>query len=437
MSERTHLTSRPVVPVLAIRVEVVEGPDRGKTLEHATGDLSIGSAEGNALVLTDPTVSRFHAELGIRSGRVVVSDQGSTNGTRIGVAVLHGARAELDSGANLSLGRTRLRVQAIQTDAEGDEAVLPFGDLWGTSAAMRQPLADLARVARGDIAVLVQGESGTGKELAARALHERSARAGRPFVTVDCAAIAPQLVASELFGHERGAFTGAERRRIGAFEQAQGGTVFLDEVGELSPELQAMLLGVLERRRFRRVGGTEDVQVDIRLVSATHRDLRAAVNAGSFRLDLFYRVAAVRVVLPPLRERVEDLPALIRRFLVELGSDEDLDALFSHEDLVAMERHAWPGNVRELRNVVAGTLALGRIAPLDRGVGGAGEDDEGALFDLEYKVAKREILDRFERRYLTRLLERTGGNVRAASRESRLERNHLTELLRRHGLRDG
>jgi DNA-binding NtrC family response regulator len=308
---------------------------------------------------------------------------------------------------------------------------------------MKQPLADLARVAKTDVPVLLQGESGTGKELAARALHDHSARAERPFVTVDCGAIAPQLVASQLFGHERGAFTGADRRRVGAFEQAHRGTVFLDEVGELGPELQAMLLGVLERRRFTRVGGHETVSVDVRVVSATHRDLRAAVNSGAFRLDLYYRLASVRVALPPLRERLDDLQPLVRHFLHELAPGAALADLFEHEDLVAMERHPWPGNVRELRNVVAAAVALGRASPLEAlappgsitpSPAVPSSLDDGALLSLDFKTAKREVVERFERRYLEHLLARVSGNVRAASRESRLERNHLTELLRRHQL---
>jgi DNA-binding NtrC family response regulator len=452
---RTVAMARARAALHALYLEVIDGPDVGRIEELSDGVISLGTAATNTLVLTDPTVSRFHAEVAMRRGRIVVTDPGSTNGTRIGPIVLRGGSAELDSGGVLVLGDTRVRIDVLDRDPEGDDFVAPFGDLWSTSPSMKQPLSDLARVAKTDVPVLLQGESGTGKELAARALHDRSARAERPFVTVDCGAIAPQLVASQLFGHERGAFTGADRRRIGAFEQAQRGTVFLDEVGELGPELQAMLLGVLERRRFQRVGGHETVSVDVRVVSATHRDLRAAVNSGAFRLDLYYRLASVRVALPPLRERVDDIQPLIRHFLTELapGSPSSgqgsipLEDLFEHQDLVAMERHAWPGNVRELRNVVAAAIALGRATPLDTFVspsamgtppGSASMPpaalDDSALLALDFKAAKREVVERFERRYLEQLLGRVQGNVRAASRESRLERNHLTELLRRHQL---
>ncbi len=458
---RTVSMTRARAAVHALYLEVIDGPDVGRVEQLSDGAVSLGTAATNAIVLTDPTVSRFHAEVAMRRGRIVVTDPGSTNGTRIGPVVLRGGSAELDSGGVLVLGDTRVRIDVLDAENprrgpmglsasdEDDDFVAPFGDLWSTSASMKQPLADLARVARTDVPVLIHGESGTGKELAARALHDRSARAERPFVTVDCGAIAPQLVASQLFGHERGAFTGADRRRIGAFEQAQRGTVFLDEVGELGPDLQAMLLGVLERRRFNRVGGHETVSVDVRVVSATHRDLRAAVNSGAFRLDLYYRLASVRVALPPLRERLDDLQPLIRHFLNEQaprgGQPTALEDLFEHEDLVAMERHPWPGNVRELRNVVGAAIALGRASPLETlvapsastGQGASGGDaglDDSALLALDYKAAKREIVERFERRYLEQLLARVQGNVRAASREARLERNHLTELLRRHQL---
>ncbi len=436
----TRLKPRPRLPVFSVRVEVVDGPDRGRVAVADAGELSIGTASTNALVLTDPTVSRFHAEISLRRGRLHVADPGSTNGTRIGPVLLRSAEVELDAGAELVLGDTRVRIDLATSEQPPAQRLERFGQLWGAAASMRQPIADLVRVSAADVPVLLHGESGTGKELAARALHDHGARAGQPFVTVDCGAIAPSLVASQLFGHERGAFTGADRRHLGAFEQAHGGTVFLDEVGELPADLQAMLLGVLERRRFQRVGGRETVAVDVRVVSATHRDLRAAVNAGSFRLDLYYRLATVRVALPPLRDRLEDLRPLVQLLLVELGSTRTADEVFDHDAFVAFERHPWPGNVRELRNVVAGTLALGRATPLDPvpAAAPAGSDtSDESLFALDFRDAKRVVLDRFERHYLERLLARVGGNLRAASRESKLERNHLTELVRRHRLHPG
>jgi len=250
---------------------------------------------------------------------------------------------------------------------------------------------------------------------------------------VDCGSLSPGLVASELFGHEKGSFTGAERRHLGAFERAQGGTVFLDEIGELPQSLQAMLLGVLERRRLRRVGGTDDVEIDVRVVSATHNDLTAEVNTGAFRLDLFYRLAVVRLAVPPLRARLEDLEPLIEHFLRESGDERAVSSVFSSEDLDALRSHRWPGNVRELRNLVDSTVAMGERPPLDGPGPGAGNELPGP--ELPYKDARAQVLARFEAHYLEALLARAAGNVSQAARLARMDRSHLIELLTRHRLR--
>jgi DNA-binding NtrC family response regulator len=291
-------------------------------------------------------------------------------------------------------------------------------------------------VGKSDVAVLLNGESGTGKELLAQALHEQSPRAGKPFVTVDCGSLAPGLVASELFGHERGAFTGAERRHVGAFERADGGTIFLDEIGELPAALQSTLLGVLERKTFRRVGGADTVTVDVRVVSATHRDLRAEVNSGAFRLDLFYRLAVVKLTVPALRERAEDVPLLVEHFLKEAGHDGPVEDLISPRAMDALKQHYWPGNVRELRNLVEATLAMGEPPPLD--AGGAAPAPSAAMAVLDtrsYKDARASALAEFEKKYLGGLIERSKGNVSEASRLARMDRSHLIELLKKHGLK--
>jgi DNA-binding NtrC family response regulator len=286
------------------------------------------------------------------------------------------------------------------------------------------------------VQVLLLGESGTGKELIARALHDAGARAGRPFVTVDCAALSPTLFANELFGHEKGAFTGADRRHSGAFERANGGTVFLDEVGELPTDMQAALLGVLERRRVKRLGGVDEIPVDVRVVSATHRDILAEVNASTFRLDLFYRLAVVRIRVPALRERPDDVPMLVAHFLLEAGFEGSIEDIFPPDALEALGRHSWPGNVRELRNAVLGTLALG--APpelLDLSPPSSEEHPFDALLGRPYREAKRTVTDGFERHYLRDLLDRNDGNVSKAAKDARMDRKYLTELLRRHGLK--
>jgi DNA-binding NtrC family response regulator len=285
------------------------------------------------------------------------------------------------------------------------------------------------------VSALIIGESGTGKELAARALHEASPRSEKPFVVVDCASIVPTLVGSELFGHERGAFTGADRMHVGAFERAQGGTLFLDEIGELPLAIQPSLLGALERRRIKRVGGKDDIAVDVRVVSATHRDLRADVNAGRFRLDLYYRLAVVIVELPPLRERRNDVRMLVEHFVRESGETRPIDEAVPRGLLEALETHRFPGNVRELRNLVEAALATGENPILDAvAPSGAGPLLDRVL-DAPYGAAREAVLAEFEERYLSHLLARSDNNVSKASRVAQMDRSHLTSLLRRRKMR--
>jgi DNA-binding NtrC family response regulator len=431
----THLS--PQLPVRSLRVAVTEGPDRGLEVTALGDRITVGTAQGNDLTLSDETVSRYHLELiGLDHG-IDVLDHGSTNGTRIGSARIQ--RAIVDPGTVLQLGRTRLSLSSTDRAFVELHAVEELGQLRGRSAVMRRLMARVGKLAESDVAVLLVGESGTGKEVIAHALHEGSARAERPFMTVDCGALAPSLVASELFGHERGAFTGADRQHVGAFERAQGGTVFLDEIGELPPELQSSLLGVLERRRFRRVGGRDEIPIDVRIVSATNRDLRREVNAGTFRLDLYYRLAVVCIEVPPLRERAEDVAMLVEHFLRDCGYDGALDRYFPPEVMRRLEEHRWPGNVRELRNLVEATLAMDE-AP--EGLAAAGDDGPPrpraavpANFERPYKEARAAMLDEFEKRYVKRVLERCGGNVSQAAREACITRTHVNELIRKHGLR--
>ena len=420
------------LPVRTLRVEVIDGPDRGAAHVSAGDTLTVGTADGNDLVLADDTVSRFHLELARAAAGVRVADCGSTNGTfanGIGVAV-----ATVPAGTVLQLGKTRLRID------DGDKRMIELhaGDalagLRGRSPAMRRVMTRVERAAASDVSVLVVGESGTGKELVARGLHVLGRRASGPFVAVDCGALSPGLVASELFGHERGAFTGADRRHVGAFERAHGGTLFLDEIGELPTALQASLLGALERRTIRRVGGTEDIPIDVRVASATHRDLRAAVNSGAFRLDLYYRLAIVTLRIPPLRERAEDLELLVGHFLREAGYAGALEDVFPPSTLRALAGHHWPGNVRELRNLVEATLAMGEPPAIEADVAGVADPIERVLA-RGYREARQELLQEFEARYLAALLERCEGNISRAAREAGMDRSHLAELLQRHKLR--
>ncbi|MBN8609311.1 MAG: sigma 54-dependent Fis family transcriptional regulator [Deltaproteobacteria bacterium] len=438
MSTVPH-ASVPRLPVRTIRVEVIEGVDRGA---HASGDrLAIGTAEGNDLRLTDARVSRFHVELGAAGASVRVRDLGSTNGTRVGAVTIERGEIALGAsnlGASLEIGATKIRITDAELTSVETAEEPRFGPLLGRSAVMRRLMARLDKVAASETSVLLVGESGTGKELAAQAIHERSARAKEPFVVVDCGAIAPTLVASELFGHERGSFTGAERTSHGAFERAARGTLFIDEVGELPLALQTTLLGVLERKRYRRVGGDRDLVSEARVIAATNRDLRAEVNAGRFRLDLYYRLAVVTLDLPPLRDRSEDLRLLVEHFLRELGSSAEVEDVFDADAIAELERHAFPGNVRELKNLVEATLTLGEapsLASRPSTSPSLPDDVTDARLDLPFRDAKREIVDAFERRYLTRWLDRTGGNVAKVARESGLDRSYVTDLVRKHGLR--
>ncbi len=416
-------------------VEVVEGPDVGAA-KRASGDrVSIGSADGNDLVLRDLTVSRYHLDI-VRDARgFLLIDHASTNGTRVGPVRVE--RAIVPPGTRIQTGSTVLRV-----DDGGPRPVEVYpgdalGAMRGRSPALRRLMAQAGRLAVSSASVLVVGESGTGKELLARALHEEGSRAAAPFEIVDCGALVPALVASELFGHERGAFTGADRQHAGAFERARDGTVFLDEVGELPPAVQAALLGALERRRFRRVGGKIDLPLEARVVSATHRDLRAEVNEGRFRLDLYYRLAVVTLRTPSLRERPEDVPLLIEHFVREAGHTGPVAELISPAAMASLAQHAWPGNVRELRNVIEATLALGEVPALEEARGAGALDVIAAACGQPYKRGRDAVLRAFEARYLEDLIARSEGNVSRAAREGQMDRSHLIELLRRHGIKGG
>ncbi|HVQ27280.1 MAG TPA: sigma 54-interacting transcriptional regulator, partial [Planctomycetota bacterium] len=356
-----YLHERPVaIELRAFALEVVAGPDSGRSLAGRKRSVLLGTHPSSDVCLTDPHVSRLHARIDVEERDYVLADLGSTNGTRVG-----GVRVRqvcLEDGSEIELGATRLRFRVLdepfRVELAQDEV---FEGLIGRTPAMRELFALCARVAPTDATVLLQGETGTGKELVARALHQRSLRRDKPMVVFDCGAVPPTLIESELFGHERGAFTGAVAARSGVFERADGGTLFLDELGELTPDLQPKLLRVLETGELTRVGGEAPRKVDVRVVAATHRDLAAMISEGRFRADLYYRLAVIRLTIPPLRERREDVPLLAARFAREvLGEvprgpqaagkripEETLEAVF--EDL---RHHDWPGNVRELRNVV-------------------------------------------------------------------------------------
>jgi DNA-binding NtrC family response regulator len=309
----------------------------------------------------------------------------------------------------------------------------------GGGPAMKRVFETLRKVAPTDLTVLVRGESGTGKELVAQALHELSPRRERPFVAVNCAAIARELVESELFGHERGAFTGADARRAGRFEAANGGTLFLDEVGDMPPATQAKVLRVLQERRFERLGGTTPIEVDVRIVAATHRNLEAEVAAGRFRDDLYYRLRVVEIALPPLRERREDVPTLSQRLLAQVAERHGrAPKSLTPAALAALARHSWPGNVRELRN------ALERAAVLCEGDAIDASDlplDAAAQLPLDdpsvsFSDAKRRATEEFERAYLLRALRAHDGNISRTADAIGMVRQSLQQKMRELGLRE-
>jgi transcriptional regulator with GAF, ATPase, and Fis domain len=415
------------------RVVVTGGPAAGASWREPAERCAIGSHPSNDLVIADGTVSRFHCELAIADGEVRVRDLGSLNRTVVGgVAIMDGL---VGAGAVLTIGDS-----AVTIDVEPDHAELvgsertSFGPLVGQTPVMRELFEQLEKIAASDATVLVEGETGTGKEGVVEAIHEASVRKARPFVIFDCSAVPTPLIESELFGHEAGAFTGAQERRIGAFELASGGTLFLDEIGELPPDLQPKLLRALEAREIRRVGGTDPIPCDLRIIAATHRDLRAEVNAGSFRADLYYRLAVVRVALPPLRERLADLPLLAARLLERIEASPQMIAeLTAPPYLTELSAWTWPGNVRELRNHLEQCAVFGEARPPNALATPhpAATVDAGASYD----VARRQAVDAFERSYVTGLLARTDGNVAAAARAAGVNRSYLHRLLRRHGLR--
>ena len=306
-----------------------------------------------------------------------------------------------------------------------------FRDMVSKNPAMHR-MFDLARsAARSHSTILILGESGTGKELLARAIHAESPRQGAPFVAVSCAALTETLLESELFGHEKGSFTGAVARRKGRFEIAHGGTLFLDEIGDISPKLQLDLLRVLEERKLVRVGGTEPIDVDARIIAATNRDLKKAAAEGQFREDLYYRLNVIPILLPPLRDRREDIPLLIEHFLEHLSveTDRQIEGV-SADALASLMRYDWPGNVRELRNVLERGMVVAKdklIQPDDLGLAAAGIRPEASDPTL--------TLDEVERRHITAVLQHMGGNVTQAARTLAIDRVTLYNKIRKYGLR--
>ena len=434
---QTRLTTQIDESGAPLRCElvVVEGAEAGRAIA-LDGPRTVGTASECDLVLTDDRVSSRHVSVTPSGAGFHVRDLGSTNGTW-----LEGARvteADVPAGATLKLGKTFLRVQPQAKALEvAPSAARRFGDLVAESLAMREVFAVLELAARGDVTVLVTGETGTGKELVARAIHEKSARRSKPFVTVDCGALPEALLESELFGHVRGAFTGAVSERRGAFQKADGGTLFLDELGAVSPAVQARLLRALEAKTVKPVGSDVERTIEVRVIAATPVDLATRVAAGQFRADLFYRLSVLALELPPLRSRREDLAVIVRALLERRGFEPG-DVRGPNLDRLMV--HAWPGNVRELRNVIERALALspGATSFQQLRLGfepvAPGADAMPVRTDLPFKDAKDAVVDAFEAKYLKDVHERHDGNVSAGARAAGVDRKHWRALLRKHGL---
>ncbi len=411
---------------------VVAGPGKEKerSIVLSTKHVRIGTSPANDVVLGDPHASRFHCEIRLTDeGSYVLRDLGSTNGTRVGEVEVKEGR--INPGATVVIGETSIRFLAdegrpeeINTSSEDH-----FGDVVGSSVRMREVFGVLERIAPTDLTVLLSGETGVGKDVMARALHEKSTRSKGPFVVFDCAAVAPTLIESELFGHVKGAFTGASSDSVGAFERADGGTLLLDEIGELSLELQPKLLRALEQRTVRPVGGPREVPVDVRIIAASHRNLERAVKQGTWRQDLFFRLSVVGIEVPPLRQRLEDLSIIVDAILRQLGSKLSV----SQETLNILARYEWPGNIRELRNVVesAAALADGVVLEPRHLVFFKPSRKEASLSGLDLAGKSLETI---ERAAILQTLERCKGNKTHAAKALGISTSTLYEKVKKYAL---
>ncbi len=433
-----------------------EGVDREYIFDQDA--ITIGSDAECDVVLQDSRVSKRHCRIVKEADNYVLIDEDSTNGT-----FLNGVRikeAFLEPKSRLSIGMSNLFFDVFGETFEITPSYRSnLGELIGRSVKMRKIFALLEKVAPTSTTVVIQGETGTGKEVVARTLHKLSPRAKKPFVVFDCGAVPKDLIESELFGHEKGSFTGAVGARQGLFEFADSGSLFLDEIGELSLELQPKLLRVLEQREIRRVGSNRPVRVDARLIAATNRDLQQEVQAGRFREDLFYRLSVVTIHLPPLRERTEDIPLLVRHFLAHSAFNRGPDDQprvkgVSADALDLLMSYKWPGNVRELLHVVERAVAFAEheflTGPelLEHMLGSQSKPHPRTQERTEpapwrnahpkrFKEAKEEWLGRFEKEYIHAMLQKHGYKIAPAAREAGLDRKYFRQLARKYGLIEG
>jgi transcriptional regulator with GAF, ATPase, and Fis domain len=449
----------PILVNFSVHVRVTGGPDKGKVCPIEGHRILVGTGEDNDLVVTDTHVSRDHLEFRVQDRGYLALDLNSTNGTFYRGAQIQ--EAMLSPSAEVRIGSTTLRLEVGKAVNELVTPVESFDKLVGVSPAMQEVYGLLSVVAPTDATVLIEGETGTGKEVVAEALHRRSPRADNPFQVLDCGAIPANLIESELFGHERGAFTGAVGERSGIFERARGGTVFLDEIGEIALPLQSRLLRVLDEREVKRLGGDIYRKVDVRLVAATNRNLAEEVQQGRFRDDLYYRLAVIQIVVPPLRQRRDDIPLLARHFLWQAGCVTP-DTVLTPELQKALMSRQWAGNIRELRNTIERAVLLtdtsGGRHPLQELMPESLEDEPPTvlrpdpdpptattnrnwltralpeeLLRRPYKEGKDELFRLFEAVYIERLVEEHGHNLSRLAREAKVDRQIIRRMLRRYG----
>lgn len=445
-------TSRELISLRKYQIVVISKDGNRRKYELGRKkSLRIGKKTDNDIVIAhDKTLSRVHAEiLCTDDNQYILRDLNSTNGTLInGMKV---KEAFLSQGDLISLGETQIEFQTYDEKVQIEPSENNFfGNLVGRSRKMRQIFGVLERVSPSQATVIIEGETGTGKELVAQAIHVNSLRKDKPFIVFDCSAVAPNLIESELFGHTKGSFTGAVKDRIGAFEAANGGTIFLDEIGELTIDLQPKLLRALEQREIKRVGSTQAAKIDVRVICATNRNLKDEVTAGRFREDLYYRLSVVKIQLPALRERLEDIPLIVEKILINGRYNRKPDGTYyvtkvEDDALKILQRYQWPGNVRELNNIMERAVSFAR----DGAIRGAdlqyvfseiesGEEQTVRMnsidVDKPFKEAKQAVVEMFEKEYLQELLEKYKGNVSKAAREAKIDRKHLRNLLIKYGI---
>jgi DNA-binding NtrC family response regulator len=423
-----------------LQLVVTAGPDKGKTFV-VTGDAAsrsyVGTSVACDLRLADRLVSRRHAALEVVRNRLRITDLESTNGTKLNGCEIVEAFGK--AGDTVTLGNTTLRIarRFVEKTGSSHATVHRFGQVYGECVEMRRLYPLCERLAKSDVPVLIEGETGTGKEVLAESLHDAGLRANKPFIVFDCTTAPPSLVESVLFGHEKGAFTGAVETRHGVFEQAHEGTLFIDEIGDLDFPLQAKLLRAIERHEVQRIGGSRWMKTDVRIIAATRRDLEKEIQAGRFRDDLFYRLAVARIELPSLRRRGSDVESLARLFWAQMGgADEDFPTAF----LQRWEQYSWPGNVRELHNRVAHWRAVGDLdeeyVVESIGPGAAKAEcrdpiEEVLNANLPFAQAKDMLLREFERRFLERSLDEHRGNVSKAAAATGVTRRYFYVLRSR------